>query len=116
MGEVSRLVFQEVKQEEGRDSIVNILETMKQEEPGSLSPLDYTVSSTSEGPLNLVNNLAKGIKRVTAPVQNLPHDAKRMKNVYIVQGQNGQQIIQELPASYMNAYNNQRSTPSPMPN
>jgi len=112
--EVSKLVFQEVKQEP--DSIVNILENMKQEDPGSLSPLDYTVSSTSEGPLNLVNNLAKGIKRVTAPVQNLPHDAKRMKNVYIVQGQNGQQIIQELPASYMNAYNNQRSTPSPMPN
>jgi len=112
--EVSKLVFQEVKQEP--DSIVNILENMKQEDPGSLSPLDYTVSSTSEGPLNLVNNLAKGIKRVTAPVQNLPHDAKRMKNVYIVQGQNGQQIIQEVPASYMNAYNNQRSTPSPMPN
>jgi len=112
--EVSKLVFQEVKQEP--DSIVNILENMKQEEPGSLSPLDYTVSSTSEGPLNLVNNLAKGIKRVTAPVQNLPHDAKRMKNVYIVQGQNGQQIIQEVPVSYMNAYNNQRSTPSPMPN
>jgi hypothetical protein len=111
--EVSKLVFQEVKQEP--DSIVNILENMKQEEPGSLSPLDYTVSSTSEGPLNLVNNLAKGIKRVTAPVQNLPHDAKRMKNVYIVQGQNGQQIIQEVPASYMNAYNHQRSTPSPMP-
>jgi len=109
--EVSKLVFQEVKQEP--DSIVNILENMKQEEPGSLSPLDYTVSSTSEGPLNLVNNLAKGIKRVTAPVQNLPHDAKRMKNVYIVQGQNGQQIIQEVPVSYMNAYN-QRSTPSPM--
>lgn len=111
--EVSKLVFQEVKQEQS-DSIVNILENMKQEEPGSLSPLDYTVSSTSEGPLNLVNNLAKGIKRVTAPVQNLPHDAKRMKNVYIVQGQNGQQIIQEVPVSYMDVYNNQRSTPSPM--
>jgi len=110
--EVSKLVFQEVKQEP--DSIVNILENMKQEEPSSLSPLDYTVSSTSEGPLNLVNNLAKGIKRVTAPVQNIPHDAKRIKNVYLVQGHNGQQIIQEVPASYMNAYNNQRSTPSPM--
>jgi len=112
--EVSKLVFQEVKQEP--DSIVNILENMKQEEPGSLSPLDYTVSSTSEGPLNLVNNLAKGIKRVTAPVQNLPQEAKRMKNVYIVQGQNGQQIVQEVPASYMNAYNVQRSTPSPISN
>eukprot|EP00092_Neocalanus_flemingeri_P003003 GFUD01003212.1.p1 GENE.GFUD01003212.1~~GFUD01003212.1.p1 ORF type:complete len:961 (+),score=177.62 GFUD01003212.1:523-3405(+) len=109
--EVSKLVFQEVKQEP--DSIVNILENMK-EEPGSLSPLDYTVSSTSEGPLNLVNNFAKGIKRVTAPVQNLAQDAKRIKNVYLVQGHNGQQIIQEVPVSYMNAYNHQRSTPSPM--
>ena len=61
---------------------------MKQEEPGSLSPLDYTVSSTSEGPLNLVNNFAKGIKRVTAPVQNLPQDAKRIKNVYLVINKN----------------------------
>jgi len=112
--EVSRLVFQEVKQEEGQDSIVNILETMKQEEPGSLSPLDYTVSSTSEAPLNLVNNLAKGVKRVVGPVQS--QDAnKRIKNVYLVQGENGQQIIQEMPGStggytYATA---QRSSPSP---
>jgi len=111
--EVSRLVFQEVKQEEGQDSIVNILETMKQEEPGSLSPLDYTVSSTSEAPLNLVNNLAKGVKRVVGPVQS--QDAKRIKNVYLVQGENGQQIIQEMPGStggytYTTA---QRSSPSP---
>lgn len=111
--EVSRLVFQEVKQEEGQDSIVNILETMKQEDPGSLSPLDYTVSSTSEAPLNLVNNLAKGVKRVVGPVAG--QDAKRIKNVYLVQGENGQQIIQEMPPasgnySYATA---QRSTPSP---
>jgi len=111
--EVSRLVFQEVKQEEGQDSIVNILETMKQEEPGSLSPLDYTVSSTSEAPLNLVNNLAKGVKRVVGPVQS--QDAKRIKNVYLVQGENGQQLIQEMPGStggytYATA---QRSSPSP---
>jgi len=111
--EVSRLVFQEVKQEEGQDSIVNILETMKQEEPGSLSPLDYTVSSTSEAPLNLVNNLAKGVKRVVGPVQG--QDAKRIKNVYLVQGENGQQIIQEMPgttAGYTYA-TAQRSSPSP---
>merc|ERR1719242_2485314 len=68
--EVSKLVFQEVKQEP--DSIVN-----------SLSPLDYTVSSTTgETPLNLVNNLAKGVKRVTAP---------------------GQQILQELPLSQLSS-------------
>jgi len=111
--EVSRLVFQEVKQEEGQDSIVNILETMKQEEPGSLSPLDYTVSSTSEAPLNLVNNLAKGVKRVVGPVQG--QEAKRIKNVYLVQGENGQQIIQEMPgttAGYTYA-TAQRSSPSP---
>ena len=103
--EVSKLVFQEVKQEEGGqgDSIDNILENMKQEqEPSSLSPLDYTVSSTSDpAPLNLVNNLAKGIKRVTAPVQNIPHDSKRIKNVYVVQGEGGQQILQELPPGYL---------------
>jgi len=112
--EVSRLVFQEVKQEEGQDSIVNILETMKQEEPGSLSPLDYTVSSTSEAPLNLVNNLAKGVKRVVGPVQS--QDAKRIKNVYLVQGENGQQIIQEMPGSTGGGYTYataQRSSPSP---
>jgi len=108
--EVSRLVFQEVKQEEGQDSIVNILETMKQEEPGSLSPLDYTVSSSSEVPLNLVNNLAKGVKRVVGGVQG--HDAKRIKNVYVVQGENGQQIIQEVQSTGNYAYA-QRSSPSP---
>merc|ERR1719336_3252336 len=109
--EVSKLVFQEVKTEP--DSIVNILENMKQEEPGSLSPLDYTVSSTSEAPLNLVNNLAKGVKRVVGPVQG--QDAKRIKNVYLVQGENGQQIIQEMPgttAGYTYA-TAQRSSPSP---
>merc|ERR1719410_728977 len=86
---------------------------MKQEEPGSLSPLDYTVSSTSEAPLNLVNNLAKGVKRVVGPVQS--QDAKRIKNVYLVQGENGQQIIQEMPgttAGYTYA-TAQRSSPSP---
>merc|ERR1719410_829146 len=86
---------------------------MKQEEPGSLSPLDYTVSSTSEAPLNLVNNLAKGVKRVVGPVQG--QDAKRIKNVYLVQGENGQQIIQEMPgttAGYTYA-TAQRSSPSP---
>ena len=111
--EVSRLVFQEVKQEEAQDSIVNILETMKQEEPGSLSPLDYTVSSTSEAPLNLVNNLAKGVKRVVGPVHS--QDAKRVKNVYLVQGENGQQMLHEMPPtsgsySFTTAH---RSSPSP---
>merc|ERR1711988_733908 len=48
---------------------------------------------------------AKGVKRVTAPVQHIPHDAKRIKNVYVVQGQNGQQIIQEVPVSnFDNSY------------
>ena len=99
--EVSKLVFQEVKQEP--DSIVNILENMKQES-NSLSPLDYTVSSTTgETPLNLVNNLAKGVKRVTAPVQQIPHHSKRIKNVYVVQGQAGQQILQELPLSQLSS-------------
>ena len=64
-------MFQEVKQEEGQDSIVNILETMKQEEPGSLSPLDYTVSSTSEAPLNLVNNLHRDILNVSRSCVNV---------------------------------------------
>ena len=99
--EVSKLVFQEVKQEP--DSIVNILENMKQES-NSLSPLDYTVSSTTgETPLNLVNNLAKGVKRVTAPVQQIPHHSKRIKNVYVVQGQGGQQILQEVPVSSLSS-------------
>ena len=98
--EVSKLVFQEVKQEP--DSIVNILENMKQEN-SSLSPLDYTVSSTTgtESPLNLVNNLAKGVKRVTAPVQQIPHHTKRIKNVYVVQGEGGQQILQEVPLTQL---------------
>ena len=98
--EVSKLVFQEVKQEP--DSIVNILENMKQEN-SSLSPLDYTVSSTTgtESPLNLVNNLAKGVKRVTAPVQQIPHHTKRIKNVYVVQGEGGQQILQEVPVTQL---------------
>ena len=110
--EVSKLVFQEVKQETagGQDSIVNILENMKTEqEPGqgSVSPLDYTVSvsSSSPGPgqdtntpLNLAQPLAKGVKRVVAPVQHIPHDTKRLKQVYVVSGQHGQQqILQELP-------------------
>ena len=110
--EVSKLVFQEVKQEAagGQDSIVNILENMKTEqEPGqgSVSPLDYTVSvsSSSPGPgqdtntpLNLAQPLAKGVKRVVAPVQHIPHDTKRLKQVYVVSGQHGQQqILQELP-------------------
>ena len=100
--EVSKLVFQEVKQEP--DSIVNILENMKQEN-SSLSPLDYTVSSTTgtESPLNLVNNLSKGVKRVTAPVQQIPHHSKRIKNVYVVQGQGGQQILQEVPVTSLNS-------------
>ena len=100
--EVSKLVFQEVKQEP--DSIVNILENMKQEN-SSLSPLDYTVSSTTGGetPLNLVNNLAKGVKRVTAPVQQIPHHSKRIKNVYVVQGQGGQQILQEVPVTSLSS-------------
>jgi len=108
--EVSKLVFQEVKQEHP-DSIVNILENMKQEDPSSLSPLDYTVTSTSQ-PLNLVNNFAKGVKRVVAPVQNFQTqpDAKRMKNVIVVQGQNGQQIIQEVANHYEHQF---RSSPSP---
>ena len=106
--EVSKLVFQEVKREP--DSIVNILENMKTEqEPGqgSVSPLDYTVSvsSSSPGPgqdtntpLNLAQPLAKGVKRVVAPVQHIPHDTKRLKQVYVVSGQHGQQqILQELP-------------------
>ena len=104
-------MFQEVKQEEGQDSIVNILETMKQEDPGSLSPLDYTVSSTSEGPLNLVNNFAKGVKRVVGGVQG--QDAKRVKNVYLVQGENGQQILHEMPPSSYNYTTAHRSSPSP---
>ena len=105
--EVSKLVFQEVKQETagGQDSIVNILENMKTEqEPGqgSVSPLDYTVSvsSSSPGPgqdtntpLNLAQPLAKGVKRVVAPVQHIPHDTKRLKQVYVVAGQHGQQQI-----------------------
>ena len=97
--EVSKLVFQEVKQEEAGDSIVNILENMKSEEPAagsSMTPLDYTVSST-DSPLNLVNPGSKGVKRVTAPVQHIPMpDAKRPKNVFVVQGHNGQSIIQEV--------------------
>lgn len=97
--EVSKLVFQEVKQEEAGDSIVNILENMKSEEPAagsSMTPLDYTVSST-DSPLNLVNPVSKGVKRVTAPVQHIPMpDAKRPKNVFVVQGHNGQSIIQEV--------------------
>ena len=112
--EVSKLVFQEVKQETagGQDSIVNILENMKTEqEPGqgSVSPLDYTVSvsSSSPGPgqdtntpLNLAQPLAKGVKRVVAPVQHIPHDTKRLKQVYVVAGHSGgqQQILQELPS------------------
>jgi len=112
--EVSKLVFQEVKQEQGHDdSIVNILENMKTEQEtaqsiSSAMPLDYTVSvsnTSPDTPLNLVNNMAKGVKRVTAPVQHIPHDAKRIKNVYVVQGQNGQQIIQEVPvSSFDNSY------------
>ena len=112
--EVSKLVFQEVEQEQGHDdSIVNILENMKTEQEtaqsiSSAMPLDYTVSvsnSSPDTPLNLVNNMAKGVKRVTAPVQHIPHDAKRIKNVYVVQGQNGQQIIQEVPvSSFDNSY------------
>ena len=97
--EVSKLVFQEVKQEEAGDSIVNILENMKSEEPAagsSMTPLDYTVSST-DSPLNLVNPVSKGVKRVTAPVQHIPMpDAKKPKNVFVVQGHNGQSIIQEV--------------------
>ena len=101
--EVSKLVFQEVKQEQEPDSIVNILENMKTEtETSSMSPLDYTVSSaSSETPLNLV----RGVKRVTAPVQHIPHDTKRIKNVFVVQGQNGQQIIQEVPVNNLDSSN-----------
>lgn len=112
--EVSKLVFQEVKQE-SPDSIVNILETMKDEQ-SSLSPLDYTVSSTTEcgQPLNLVNNFAKGVKRIVAPVHNLPTqpDAKRMRNVFVIQGHNGQQIIQEVPHS-SSQFDQFRCSPSP---
>merc|ERR1712147_577314 len=88
---------QEVKQEQGQDdSIVNILENMKTEQEtaqsiSSAMPLDYTVSvsnTSPDTPLNLVNNMAK-----------------RIKNVYVVQGQNGQQIIQEVPVSnFDNSY------------
>ena len=121
--EVSKLVFQEVKQEQGQeDSIVNILENMKTEHEtgssaGSAMPLDYTVSvsnTSPDTPLNLVNNMAKGVKRVTAPVQHIPHDTKRIKNVYVVQGQNGQQIIQEVPVSNLDSSfsANQRLSPT----
>merc|ERR1719297_788888 len=49
-------------------------------------------------PLNLAQPLAKGVKRVVAPVQHIPHDTKRLKQVYVVSGEHGQQqILQELP-------------------
>jgi len=117
--EVSKLVFQEIKQEEGQDSIVSILDNMKQEhETSSMSPLDYTVNTpNTESPLNLVNNIARqgGVKRVTAPIQHIPPDPKRIKNVYLVQGQNGQQIIQEVVGSLdTNSFNNQRMSPVDM--
>jgi len=89
--EVSKLVFQEVKSED-QDSIVNILEHMKEEhDPASLSPLDY---STADAPLNLANN--KGVKRMMVGSQPLV-DSKRLKNVLVLQ--NGQQILHQLPVT-----------------
>jgi len=99
--EVGRLVFQEIKTE--NDSIANILDGMKTEE--TTIPLDYTVSPTSTSPLNLVNCLnKKGVKRVVAPVQQVPPGAKRVKNVIVVQGQNGQ-LIQTTQGSGIQSYN-----------
>lgn len=98
--EVGRLVFQEIKTE--NDSIANILDGMKTEDT---IPLDYTVSPTSTSPLNLVNCInKKGVKRVVAPVQQVPPGAKRVKNVIVVQGQNGQ-IIQTTTSNGMQSYN-----------
>ena len=109
--EVSKLVFQEVKQEP--DSIVNILENMKTEEPATSSSmaqaLDYTVT-TSDSPLNLVNPVSRGVKRVTAPVQHIPLDTKRPRNVFVVQGQNGQSLLQEV-GSLEPSYTDQRMSP-----
>ena len=114
--EVSKLVFQEVKQEQDQDSIVNILDNMKtDQETSTMSPLDYTVSSANDTPLNLVNNIARqgGVKRVTAPIQHIPPDPKRIKQVYVVQGENGQQIIQEVPG-LDNSYSSHRMSPVEM--
>jgi len=99
--EVGRLVFQEIKTE--NDSIANILDGMKTED--TTIPLDYTVSPTSTSPLNLVNYInKKGVKRVVAPVQQVPPGAKRSRNVIVVQGQNGQ-IIQTTTSNGMQSYN-----------
>ena len=67
-------MFQEVKQDTA-DSIVNILETMKEDhDPASLSPLDYTVHSPEETPLNLVtpsNGGNRGLKRVMVSASSI---------------------------------------------
>jgi len=97
--EVSRLVFQEVKHES--DNIVNILETMKEEDP-----LDYTVSS-ADSPLNLVNS-SKGLKRVMSHSSGLV-DSKRLKNVLVLQGENGQQILHQLPTSNIEGFSHLNS-------
>jgi len=87
--EVSKLVFQEMKQE--NDSIVNILENMKEEEDfNRSSPLDYTISNT-ETPLNLVNS-QKGVKRILN--SNAPRvETKRIKNLIVFQSENGHQTL-----------------------
>ena len=70
---MSRLVFQEVKHDNSADSIVNILQTMKEEDPASISPLDYTVHSPEETPLNLVtpSNNGRGLKRVMVSASSI---------------------------------------------
>ncbi len=100
--EVSKLVFQEVKQE-GGDSIASMLEKMKEEDTGCVSPLDYTISSP-ETPLNLVNNSSKGVKRIMTTSHQIL-DTKRLKNVVVLQGENGEQILHHLPVSSLNGYN-----------
>ena len=110
--EVSRLVFQEVKHEES-DNIVNILETMKEEDP-----LDYTVTSAADSPLNLVNSSGgggKGLKRVMSQQHSSSGglvDSKRLKNVLVLQGENGQQILHQLPNSNIEGFNNHLSSSS----
>ena len=106
--EVSRLVFQEVKADHHHhhqpDNIVNILETMKEEDP-----LDYSTAVVAESPLNLVNHPSgggsKGVKRVVSsvsPSSGLQVESKRLKNVLVVQGEDGQ--VHHLPASTIHDY------------
>lgn len=87
-------VLQEVKQE--ADSIVNILENMKEEDPAAGSPLDYTVPSS---PLNLAG--CKGVKRVMSSGPGAAEN-KRLKNVLVLQ--TGQQILHQLPVTAIHGY------------